>query len=381
MSIRRTSVIVFVLSLIVVMASVGYTSFLSRKLATEEQKKMAIWAEATRLFIMADEDTDIDFCTSIIEGNTTIPVYMTNSDGQIILSRNANPKRTNVDGLHGPIEVRISDEIIQYIYYDDSTLLHQLRYFPYIQLALIFIFLVIGLFALITSQRSEQNRVWVGLSKETAHQLGTPISSLNGWIELLRVQYPQDSMIPQMQRDIDRLGVIAERFSKVGSAPSLEPTNILPVLQDTIEYMRTRTSDRIHYSLTTLGQVPDESTPAMIVSLSRPLFVWVIENLIRNAVDAGTDSIAIAVSENTGDETLIIDVTDTGRGMSRREQQRAFQPGFTTKKRGWGLGLSLSKRIVEDYHRGKLVIESSEPGRGTTFRILLKKSVDSTAAA
>lgn len=373
MNIRRTSVIVFIVSLIVVLASVGYISYLSKRLALEEQKKMAIWAEATERFILADEDTDIDFYTTIIEGNNTIPVYMTDADNHIILSRNADPKRTNVKNLHGPIEVHISDDIVQYIYYDDSTLLRGLHYFPYFQLALILIFLLVGLFALITSQRSEQNRVWAGLSKETAHQLGTPISSLNAWIELLRSQYPDDTMIPEMQHDVDRLGIIAERFSKVGSAPSLSANDLLPILQETVEYMRTRTSDKIHYSLAC-----DDST--LMVMLSRPLFVWVIENLLRNAVDAGATDIAVHVFTASG-ERVLIDVSDNGRGMTRREQQRAFQPGFTTKKRGWGLGLSLSKRIVEDYHRGKLSIESSESGRGTTFRIVLKQSENRTTAA
>lgn len=369
MSKRRISLIVFIVSLLVVLASGSYTYYLSYQLSLEEQKKMSIWAEATRQFIMADEETDIDFCTSIIEENTTIPVYMTDAQQRIILSRNGDPKRSDVEDLHGPIEVRISDDIVQYIYYDDSTLLKQLQYFPYIQLTLILLFLVIGLYALITSARSEQNLVWVGLSKETAHQLGTPISSLNAWLELLKATYPDDTMLPQMQHDIDRLGVIADRFSKVGSLPSLEPTAMQPLLADTVQYMRARTSNKIKYILTAEGE--------SVVNLSRPLFVWVIENLIRNAVDAiqGTGEIRITLKED--EENVLVDVSDTGRGMTRREQQHAFQPGFTTKKRGWGLGLSLAKRIVEDYHRGKLFIEKSEIGQGTTFRIILKKAIDS----
>lgn len=364
----RLALIVFFVSLIVVVASVSYIGYLSEKLETEETKKMAIWAEATQLFILADEDTDIDFYTTIIEENTTIPVYMTDDEGKIILSRNADESRTDVEGLHGPIEVKISDDIRQYIYYDDSTLLRQLHYFPYIQLTLILIFLIVGITALVMGARGEQNRVWVGLSKETAHQLGTPISSLNAWIDLLQSTYPNDNMIPQMKRDVDRLHVIADRFSKVGSAPELTPQRIMPILSETIDYMRTRISK--HVSITMIGDAKN------MILISAPLFVWVIENLIRNAVDAmdGSGNITILVSEDVS--FVYIDVTDTGRGMSRKEKSRAFLPGFTTKKRGWGLGLSLSKRIIEDYHRGKLFIKSSELGTGTTFRIILKQSVD-----
>lgn len=373
MNTKRVSIIVFVVSLVVVVASVGYTTFLTKKLEQEEQKKMAIWAEATRLLILADENTDIDFYTSIIEDNTTIPVYMTDAQGTIILSRNADANRVSVEGLHGPIEVRISDEIVQYIYYDDSILLHQLYFFPYIQLALILIFLVIGLVALIVGLRNEQNRLWVGLSKETAHQLGTPISSLNAWIELLRVDYPENTMLDQMQVDITRLHTIADRFSKVGSVPELSMQDISVVLSDSVSYMRSRVSNKVSIIM--------QACPSVELKLSRSLFEWVIENLIRNAVDAmdGSGTITIAMTQH--DNTVVLDVTDTGKGMSHREQQRAFQPGYTTKKRGWGLGLSLSKRIVEDYHRGKIFIQSSEPGHGTTFRIILKKPKDGGTAA
>lgn len=367
---RRIGTSVLVVSLLVVIVSVLYTNSLARQLAAEEEKKMEIWAEATRQFILADEDTDIDFVTSIIEDNTTIPVYMTDADKQIMLSRNANPKRHDVEGLHGPIEVHISDDILQYIYYDDSTLLKQLFYFPYIQFTLIFIFIAIGVVMLYTSHRSEQDRLWAGLSKETAHQLGTPITSLNGWITLLKANYPEDEMVPQMENDIVRLQTIAERFSKVGSAPELTEVELMPVLRDAVAYMQRRTSNKVVYSLS-------EYTGTAHVMLSVPLFEWVVENLLKNAIDAmeGVGQIHIEIVERESD--LVVDVTDTGKGISRRDMKRIFQPGFTTKKRGWGLGLSLSKRIVEDYHRGKLLVKSSELGVGTTFRIILKKSKNS----
>lgn len=371
MSKRQITIIILAVSLLVVTASVLFTNYLARQLAAEEQRIMTIWAGATEQFISADENTDIDFVTSIIEDNTTIPVYMTDSVGTIILSRNADPKRTSVEGLHGPIEVRVTDEILQYIYYDDSMLLYQLRFFPYIQFTLIFIFVLIGVYLLYTTQRSEQNRVWAGLSRETAHQLGTPISSLNAWVELLRAIYPEDTYVPQMQRDIDRLQTIAERFSKIGSIPTLETTALVPVIEDTLEYMRARTSEKVRYSLL----LPEDGRQPE-AQLCRPLFAWVVENLIKNAVDAmdGVGSITIRLSMH-GRE-IYVDVSDTGHGISRRDINRIFRPGFTTKKRGWGLGLSLSKRIVEDYHRGKLFVQQSELGVGTTFRIVLKETKD-----
>ncbi len=371
MSGRRIGTIVLLVSLIVVIASVLYTNNLARQLAVEEQKKMELWAEATRQFILADEGTDIDFVTSIIEDNNTIPVYMVDKEGNIIMSRNADEGLTDPTGLHGPIEVKISDDIQQYIYYDDSTLLKQLVYFPYIQFALIFLFILIGVVTLYTAQRSEQDRVWAGLSKETAHQLGTPISSLNAWLELLKTTYPNDELLPQMQRDIDRLQMIAERFSKVGSEPELSKADVESVLTSSVSYMRTRTSNKVSYQIESIKT--EEKLSAM---LSIPLFDWVIENLIKNAIDAmnGEGFILLTLSHSANE--IYIDVTDTGKGISRRNQKQIFCPGFTTKQRGWGLGLSLSKRIVEDYHGGKLLLKSSEIGVGTTFRIVLKKSKD-----
>lgn len=365
---KTTSIIVLCVSLIIVVLSVAFTTSLTRKLALEEQRKMEIWAEATRQFILADENTDIDFVTSIIEGNNTIPVYMVDKDGNLIISRNAKAQMPPIDELNGPIVVEISDEVTQYIYYDESTLLYQLHYIPYIQFALIFLFIVIGIYVIYVSQRSEQNRVWAGLSKETAHQLGTPISSLNAWLELLQSEYKEE-YIPQMRADIERLQVIADRFSKIGSNPALTATDGTQVISRTIDYMQARTSSQVTYTLKTQGPV--------MMRLNAPLFAWVIENLIKNAIDAMNGAGKITITVSTKGKVAIIDVADTGKGIEHRRWKRIFQPGYSTKQRGWGLGLCLSKRIVEDYHCGKLFVKDSRINGGTTFRIILEQAVNS----
>lgn len=363
---RKIGSLVLVLSLVIVAASVLFTNNLARQLAQEEQKNVEVWAEATRQLILADEDTDIDFVTSIIENNTTIPVYMVDEDGKILVCRNVEQPVDDPRTLSGPIELRISPDNVQYIYYDESNLLRQLRYVPYIQFALIFIFIAIAVVMMLTAQRSEQNRVWVGLSKETAHQLGTPISSLNAWQELLSERYPSDELIPQMKTDIDRLHTIADRFSKIGSEPELQETDIVQPLRDTINYMRSRVSKKVEI----VAMLPSEEC---LLMLNVPLFEWVIENLIKNAVDAmsGVGKITIDMQQKEEGEVWI-DISDTGKGMDKHTLRRIFQAGFSTKQRGWGLGLPLSKRIIEEYHGGRLFVKSTKPGGGTTFRIVLK---------
>lgn len=363
---------ILLIALALVVVSVLFTNNLARQLAVEEQKNVAIWAEATRQLILADEDTDINFVSSIIEKNTNIPVYMTDAEGNILLSRNVEKPVEDPRTLNGPIELRISDDNVQYIYYDESNLLRLLRYVPYLQFLLIFIFISIAVWMLLTAQRGEQDRLWAGLSKETAHQLGTPISSLNAWQQLLADRYPDDDLIPQMRSDIDRLNTIADRFSKIGSEPELQAADLLHTIQDVTDYMRTRVSNKVDISLHT--QVLHN--PLMIVQ-NVPLLEWVVENLIKNAVDAmsGAGQITIDLQEET--DNVLIDVTDTGRGMDKHTQRRIFQAGFTTKQRGWGLGLPLSKRIIEEYHSGKLFVKHSKVGVGTTFRIVLKKPEDS----
>ena len=354
------------IAMFIVAISVLFTNNLSRALQVEEQKNMAIWAEATQQLILADENADIDFVSSIIEGNTTIPVYICDAEGNVIASRNVPDGKKGI-GKHGPIELKISPSVSQYIYWDDSHLLTRLRYVPYAQFALIFIFIAIAVITMLTGQRSEENRLWVGLSKETAHQLGTPISSLNAWQQILQEKYPNDEFVPQMKRDIDRLQMIADRFQKIGSEPALEPQNIVPVIQNAVAYMRARTSSRVTIDESCLEGV--ERT----VLLNAPLLQWVIENLLKNSVDAisGNGSITFQIHEN--EEDLMLDITDTGKGIDSKTQRHIFEPGFTSKDRGWGLGLPLSKRIVEQYHRGKLFLKQSQVGVGSTFRIVLKK--------
>ena len=376
---------IFVVLMLIVVASVLYTNNLAHQLALEEQERVQVWAQATEKLILASPDEDIDFYTTIIERNTTIPVYMVDSAGQLLYTRNVRKPVDDPTTLNGPIEIRFTDEvgndIVQRIYYDESRYITLLRYIPYLQFSLILVFIILGVFALTSAQRNEQNRVWVGLSKETAHQLGTPISSLNGWQSLLEARYPEDELIPQMRTDIDRLQTIADRFSKVGSEPELEQMPLIPVLKEAMAYMRTRVSNKvqINFSAGQLNQLPSRSIDenSILVMLNKPLFEWVIENLIKNAIDAmdGKGEINFILYEK--ENSVMLDVSDTGKGIDRRTQRRIFQPGFTTKKRGWGLGLSLSKRIVEDYHRGKLFLKESQVGKGSTFRIVLEKSKDS----
>ena len=370
----------WVVAFIIVATSLLFTNRLAEKLTLEQHRKMEIWAEAMRQFVNATEETEhVDFLWKIIEENDNIPVLIADQADQIVTSRNfAHVPEENADayyakelkrlkGLRKPIEISLGDNQKQYIYYDDSNLLKQLAYFPYIQLSVIAIFLIGVLMALATTKNAEQNRVWVGLSKETAHQLGTPISSLLAWIEILKNNYPDDSMIDDMGNDINRLKTIAERFSKIGSKSEFELVSINDTLRQSVQYMQKRSSQMVTYTLT-------ETQPNIQTLLCVPLFEWVIENLCKNAIDAmdGKGSIQI---ETTIDERkhVIIDITDTGKGIDKRQFKSVFKPGYTTKRRGWGLGLSLAKRIIEEYHHGKIFVKQSALNKGTTFRIILSQ--------
>ena len=370
----------WVVAFIIVATSLLFTNRLAEKLTLEQHRKMEIWAEAMRQFVNATEETEhVDFLWKIIEENDNIPVLIADQADQIVTSRNfTHVPEENADayyakelkrlkGLRKPIEISLGDNQKQYIYYDDSNLLKQLAYFPYIQLSVIAIFLIGVLMALATTNNAEQNRVWVGLSKETAHQLGTPISSLLAWIEILKSNYPDDSMIDDMGNDINRLKTIAERFSKIGSKSEFELVNINDTLRQSVQYMQKRSSQMVTYTLT-------ETEPTIQTQLCVPLFEWVIENLCKNAIDAmdGKGSIQI---ETTIDERkhVIIDITDTGKGIDKRQFKSVFKPGYTTKRRGWGLGLSLAKRIIEEYHHGKIFVKQSALNKGTTFRIILSQ--------
>lgn len=367
-----------VIAMAIVSASLYYTSILAGKLADEEKKKVQQVVEGIKALNSPNAGgQDVSFISSFIEENTTIPLIITDEEGRINSFRNIDTSRTrNVPQLlqekikeyrnkHAPI---VSDFGIgrNYVYYGDSYLLTQLRYFPYFQLAIICLFLLVVLIALSSAHRSIQNQVWVGLSKETAHQLGTPLSSIQAWMELLKEHDVNAEAVEEMQKDLDRLKLVADRFSKVGSAPQLEEEDLVIRLQSMVDYMQKRSPKKVTISMHTNEQeIP--------VYISGPLFDWVIENLIRNALDAmaGKGNIDIKVTNSL--QQVVIDVCDNGKGIARHQVKKIFNPGFTTKKRGWGLGLSLSKRIIEKYHHGSLFVKSSEVGKGTTFRIILRR--------
>lgn len=381
---RTVSWIIVLFALFFVGASVWFTHRLARQFAVVEQQRMAIWAEATRQLVLADENTDITLYSSIIEANTTIPVYMTDADYHVILTRNVQEPKQNIETFYEkkisrlreeqkPIEVKVSPEVTQYIFYEESNLLRQLKWFPWVQMFVVLSFIALLVTFIITSYRNEQNRVWVGLTKETAHQLGTPISSLNGWIELLRAKYPDDNLLPDISIDINRLQLVAERFSRIGSTPTLVPTDIRQVVEQSYAYMRTRISNKVELEL----KIDEPSNPEAYMTLvDAPLMEWVTENLIKNSVDAmnGRGWIGLHLQENNS--SIILDVTDTGRGIERKRYTQVFRPGYTTKTRGWGLGLSLCKRIVEEYHGGQIFVHQSVVSKGTTIRVVLKQSVN-----
>ncbi len=364
----------------IVGASLYYTSQLAAKLADEERKKMEQVAEGIK--IMADSESsglDLTFASTFVSQNTTIPFISVDEQGNINQYNNLDTNKINRDpgylerklaefkGMRPPIEAELGYGLGKhYVYYGESYLLTQLRYFPYVQLAIIFLFLLVVLIALSTAHRSIQNQVWVGLSKETAHQLGTPLSSIEGWLEILKEDHNNTDALNEMQKDLDRLKLVADRFGKVGSAPVLEEEDIRHRLRNMVDYMQKRAPAKVSISINEM----DKEIP---VNISGPLLDWVIENLMRNALDAmeGKGNIHLSV-EDTGQQVRI-DISDTGKGIPRHQVKKIFKPGFTTKKRGWGLGLSLSKRIIDKYHHGSLVVRSTEVGKGTTFRIILRR--------
>ena len=353
---------------------------LVRDLSKEESARMELWAEAMRALNGADEHTDLALVLKVINENHTIPVIVINKQGHVQTYRNVELNgKTHLDSLKDAVsqaeKMRAEGHFVRIVLdarrdyidvcYADSLLLRRLSYYPYVQLAVILLFACLAIFTLLTLKRAEQNRVWVGLSKETAHQLGTPISSLMAWMEIMKENYPDDMLLPEMDNDVKRLQLIADRFSKIGSQPASEQADLLAVLQRVAAYMDRRTSENIVISV---------HAPKIVVALNVSLFEWVIENLCKNAADAmenATGRIDIRV-EPKG-KTIVINISDTGKGIRQKDIKNVFRPGFTTKQRGWGLGLSLAKRIVEDYHHGKIFVKHSEVGRGTTFSIVIPR--------
>lgn len=390
--IRRWGIILFLLlSMIVVGVFLVYSDSLVKDLSEQERDRMQIWADATREIVNAGSWDDsesggsnMDFLLSIIEGNRNIPVLLTDDDGNIIMHRNFSlPEKLDstapffiseanqaflqkkLDKLrHTPnvIDIDMVNSGPQHLYYEDSKLLRSLSFYPYVQVLVLLAFVLIVYYAVSSTKRAEQNKVWVGLSKETAHQLGTPISSLMAWMEILRESGVEPDMVAEMDKDVKRLSTIASRFSKIGSKPSMETEDVNDVVVRSASYMSTRISRRIKLTIT-------PNSEPLPVNLSAPLTEWVMENLIKNAVDAMEGSGAISVTVSKGKERAVIDVTDTGKGIPRKNQKTIFNPGFTTKSRGWGLGLTLAKRIIEEYHGGAIFVKKSEVGVGTTFTI------------
>lgn len=370
--------LLIITALFIVAASLLYTSQLASKLAVEEHKKVSLFAEGIKSIATAKNDEEISFASNIITQDSTIPRIITDQNGHIqdIKAIDTTGKKNVAAFLQAKIiEYRKLNPpiVVQYgfggnvlIYYGESYLLTRLRYFPYAQLAIISLFIIVVIISIRAGNRSIQNQVWVGLSKETAHQLGTPISSIEGWMEILKEELPNSEYILEMQKDVDRLKLVADRFSKVGSEPKLEVENLVPRLSEMVNYMQKRAPGKVFISF-------DCGKPSIQANICGPIFDWVIENLIRNALDAmeGLGTIELRIHERDAD--VIIDITDNGKGIAKHHLKKVFAPGFSTKKRGWGLGLSLSKRIIEKYHHGSIFVKNSEPDRGTTFRIILHK--------
>lgn len=381
--IRQVKIFLVVAAILIAVASLLVSRYLTRDLAEQERSKMQVWAEAMKSLSAADENTDLSLVLKVLDENHTIPVVVLDSDGAVTEYRNIEIKARNGKDSTNYVtslgqQLKASGQVIRIslsknhndyidVCYDDSLMLKRIAIYPYVQLGVVMLFVLVAIFALLTSKRAEQNKVWVGLSKETAHQLGTPISSLMAWTTILKETYPEDELLPELDKDVKRLQLIADRFSKIGSVPEPVPSSLNEVLNHVVDYMDRRTSKKIE--MRTVLPTDD-----IIINLNASLFEWVIENLCKNAVDAmggKLGSITLRLEET--DKRAIVEVSDTGKGIKKKDIRNVFRPGFTTKDRGWGLGLSLAKRIVEEYHHGKIYVKSSEVGKGTTFRIELRK--------
>jgi K+-sensing histidine kinase KdpD len=370
------------LAICIVSGTIFYSNYLAKKISEEERQKVEAWVEAQRTIMNSSDQTNLNLATKISTENDDIPIIETNEkdsitnmylnlDSSLVVSDSNYLKRKlrEFKKLHNPIVVIVSNKpyAANKYYYGKSKLQTEVRYYPIVQLVIVGLFIIITIVAQRSRYQNTQNQVWVGLAKETAHQLGTPVTSLEGWVEVLRDITGNEKLVPEIEKDVDRLKLVSDRFGKIGSKPKLEERNLIEQITKMIEYIRKRASGKVQFNLDTNKE---EDIPAMV---SPPLFDWVIENLLKNALDAmeGKGRIDVAIKDEAA--SVLIDVTDTGKGISRNNIAKVFKPGFTTKKRGWGLGLTLTKRIIEQYHKGQIFVKHSEVGKGTTFRIVLKK--------
>lgn len=377
---RNVKIVLIVVAALIAATSLIVSNALVSDLKTEERKKMQVWADAMDYLNRADENTDLSLVLSVLNGNTTIPVVVTDRNGAITQHRNIEipsdtdslavlmdvVARMRADGRIIRVDLGTEGDDYLEVCYSESLILKQLAYYPYVQLIVVLLFFVVCFFAILSSKRAEQNRVWVGLSKETAHQLGTPISSLMAWTTVLKEKYPSDELLPEMERDVARLQRVAERFSKIGSLPEPTSEDVVEVVERAVEYMKHRSPSQVAYTF-------NAPRRPLLVRMNAPLIEWVVENLCKNAVDAMNGAGDINISLKQGKDYIYLEISDTGKGIPKSKYKQVFEPGYTTKKRGWGLGLSLAKRIVEEYHKGRVFVKKSVVGKGTTFRVELKK--------
>lgn len=367
-----------IIAMAIVTGTIFYSDFLSRKIQVEEREKINQWVEANKFIANAPPNADLTLAIDIQQKNADIPIIWTNENDSIIDSRNIDTshirsskkflenKLQEFKSAHPPIVLELNKKpyVADKYYYGDSKLLTQIRYFPIVQLLIIALFIIITIYSISVRNKSTQNQVWAGMAKETAHQLGTPITSLQGWVEMHKELYGNSTISDEMEKDVNRLKLISDRFGKIGSIPKLEEHDIIAQIEKMVAYIKRRSTEKVSFIL-------EKPEGALLVKISGPLFDWVIENLLKNALDAINGKGTIRLRIKKYPDRVMIDVSDSGKGISKDNTRKVFKPGFTTKKRGWGLGLSLAKRIIEQYHGGQLFIKSSEMGKGTTFRIVL----------
>ena len=365
-------------AILIGMGSLIFTGNLVGKLKAEERENIELWAEAIRLVALADTNQNVDFLSSIINNNNTVPVILTDESDIIISAGNFDAAKTGDKKFmekslkkfkekNKPIIINLENGHYNLVYFKDSIILTMLIYYPYIQLGIITLFILVSYLAFSSSRKAEQNQVWVGMSKETAHQLGTPTSSLAGWIEILQQNYPDISITRELALDVQRLEKVTERFSRIGSKPALVNENIIKIVTQTIEYLKLRTSSKVNFLI---EYIADKE---IVAPINSALFEWVIENVSKNAIDSmeGIGELSIRISES--ERNALIDISDTGKGIPKSAFKKIFDPGFTTKQRGWGLGLSLAKRIIEEYHDGRIFVKNSELEKGSCIRIIINK--------